>query len=171
MRRSTTRGRAVAVRPTTGARIAGGVLALVFLSACATTAEYRRLERDVRGMRATGAGTHSAAGDVADLSVRLDEIEERLKEIQGYLEQVDHRTKRALDEAQAARTDASESRGDADTARRDAAEATRLVEQLRNDVTAARAATAQASETPTPVVALRTEPAPEAARPPVAPAP
>jgi tol-pal system protein YbgF len=149
-------------------------MVLLFLSACATTAEYRRLEREVRSMQATGAGTHSAAGEIADLSIRLDEIEERLREIQGELEQMDHRTKRALDEAQAARTDASESRGDADTARRDAAEATRLVEQLRKDLERASAA---APTTPTVAIAPASAPEPEAspapqpAAPPPAPEP
>jgi len=117
-------------------RSAAGAFAALFLIGCVTTAEYRQLEREVRGMKATGAGSTSAAGEVADLGIRLDEIEERLKEVQGYLEQVDHRSKRALEESQAARTDAAESRGDADTARRDAAEATRLVERLREDLAA-----------------------------------
>jgi len=119
-------------------RSAGGALVALFLVGCVTTAEYRQLEREVRGMKATGAGSTAAAGEVADLGIRLDEIEERLKEVQGYLEQVDHRSKRALEESQAARSDAAESRGDADTARRDAAEATRLMERLREDLAAAR---------------------------------
>ena len=154
MQRGTIRGCTARVRSGAAVRIAGGAFALALLAGCATTAEYRQLEREVRGMRATGAGTSSAAGEVADLGVRLDEIDERLKEVQGYLEQVDHRSKRALEEAQAARTDAAESRGDADTARRDAAEATRLVGQLRD-----QAKTARAAVEPAPVVAA-TAPAP-----------
>lgn len=144
------------VRPSTASRLVWGALAALFLSGCVSTAEYRQLEREVRGMKATGAGTTSTASQVADLGVRLDEVEERLKEIQGYLEQVDHRSKRALEESQAARTDAAESRGDADTARRDAAEATRLVQQLKEDVASAKTAAPQ----PAPTVA---EAAPAAA--------
>lgn len=149
-------------RPGRAGRIAVGALTLLFLGGCATTAEYRRLERQVRSMQATGAGSNSAAGEVADLGIRLDEIDERLKEIQGYLEQVDHRSKRALEESQAARTDAAESRGDADTARRDAAEAARLVEQLREDAASAR--TAAPAPAPERVIAAVPEPT-------VAPAP
>ena len=142
----------------TAIRIAFGAFALALLAGCATTAEYRQLEREVRGMRATGAGTSSAAGEVADLGVRLDEMDERLKEIQGYLEQVDHRSKRALEEAQAARTDAAESRGDADTARRDAAEATRLVGKLRDEASGAPTV----AQPPTVVTATPAPPAPTA---------
>lgn len=99
---------------------------------CATTAEYRALERDVRELRATRGQSGSAAVEAADLGVRLDEIEARLNEIQGYMEQVNHRSERALEEATAARSDAAEARGDADTARREAAEATRALSEAKS---------------------------------------
>ncbi|MBW2314382.1 MAG: tetratricopeptide repeat protein [Deltaproteobacteria bacterium] len=125
------------------------------------TADFRKLERQVRAMQATGAGSTGAAGEVADLGIRLDEIEERLKDVQGYLEQVDHRSKRALEEGQAARTDAAESRGDADTARRDAAEATRLLQQLREELaTAARTSSAAPPAAAEPTMTIASVPAP-----------
>lgn len=120
---------------TRGLRAAlAGTLAAAFATGCATTAEYRALERDVRELRATGVGSNLAAREAADLGVRLDEIEARLNEIQGYLEQVDHRSERALEEATAARTEAAEARGDADTARREAVEAARLAAEARDAV-------------------------------------
>jgi len=139
----------------------GAALILLGATGCATTAEYRRLEREVRGLQATRAAGGSTAGEVADLGIRLDEVEERVKELQGLLEQVDHRTKQAMEEAQAARTDAAEARGDADTARRDAAEATRMAKEAQA-ASAARsaAAVAVAPEATIAPAATVTEPTP-----------
>lgn len=142
--------------------------ALVFATGCATTAEYRRLEREVRGLQATGAGTHPAAAETADLGIRLDEIDEQLRELQGFLEQVDHRSQRALEEATAARTAAAEALGAADTARREAGEATRAAGLAS---TAAAQATAAASSAPAPVVQPAVSPDPALSIPGAAPAP
>jgi tol-pal system protein YbgF len=163
-----------------GPRGLGAVLCVAgfaaFATGCATTAEYRRLERQVRELRATGAGSNSAAVETADLGIRLDELDARLNEIQGYLEQIDHRSERALEEATAARSDAAEARGDADTARRDAGEAMRLAGEAREAMTqaASTAAAANLSVAVTPTPDVSPDPAlsiPGAPAPDPAPAP
>ncbi len=150
MHRTKNRRSARALRAALGA----GFVAL-FATGCATTAEYRALERDVRELRATGAGSNVAAREAADLGVRLDEIEARLNEIQGQLEQIEHRSERALEEATAARSEAAEARGDADTARREASEAARTASEARD------AAGQGASTAPAPGPSVAVAPVPE----------
>jgi len=123
------------VRPGPGAHARtalGAGLALLLALGCASTAEVRKLERDLRSLKASqGSGPGPGAAQVADLAVRMDALEDRIKELQGWVEQVEHRTQTALEEAQVARTEAAEARGEADTARRQAAELASSTEALQ----------------------------------------
>jgi tol-pal system protein YbgF len=82
------------------------LLALPGLSGCVSLAEFRKLQYEVRQMRA-GAGP---TGRIADVSAELDALREDMARIEGRLEVSEHQAKQALEEAKAARL-ASAQRG------------------------------------------------------------
>ncbi|HVP28606.1 MAG TPA: outer membrane protein assembly factor BamD [Myxococcota bacterium] len=82
-----------------------GVAALV--GGCASVAEQRALERDVRTLQAQESGSGAGATTrVADLAARVDSLEAELRRLEGQIEVADHNAAQALEEAQKARREA-----------------------------------------------------------------
>jgi len=79
-------------------------LSLLFGSGCVTTAEFRKLEREVTDMKRGGGPTEqSRRMRVAELSAQVDSLESEVRELEGRLEVSEHRVAEALREAQSAR--------------------------------------------------------------------
>ncbi|MGH7287876.1 MAG: tol-pal system protein YbgF [Myxococcota bacterium] len=75
-----------------------------WLSGCVSLAEFRKLQYEVRQMR---AGTGSS-GRIADVSAEMDAMREQLSQLEGRLEVNEHQTQEALEEAKAARMSAAQ---------------------------------------------------------------
>jgi len=77
------------------------------LGGCASVADQRALEREVRALqRGGGGGAGTSNARVADMAARIDSLEAEVRRLQGQLEVAEHNTARALDEAEKARRDA-----------------------------------------------------------------
>lgn len=74
------------------------------LSGCVGLAEFRKLQYEVRQMR---AGTGSS-GRIADVSAELDALREQIAQLEGRMEVSEHQSKQALEEAKAARLAAAQ---------------------------------------------------------------
>jgi tol-pal system protein YbgF len=74
------------------------------LSGCVGMAEFRKLQYEVRQMK---AGTGSS-GRIADVSAELDAMREEISQLEGRLEVSEHQAKQALEEAKAARMAAAQ---------------------------------------------------------------
>lgn len=88
----------------------GALLLAVQLAGCVSVAEFRRLERDVRGMKSRDGGP-GGREQVADLNARFDSMEAELRRLRGQIEVSDHKATSALDEARRARRDAQGAAG------------------------------------------------------------
>jgi len=74
------------------------------LSGCVGMAEFRKLQYEVRQMKAGTGGT----GRIADVSAELDALREEISQLEGRLEVSEHQSKQALEEAKAARMAAAQ---------------------------------------------------------------
>jgi len=79
------------------------------LSGCVGLAEFRKLQYEVRQMKA-GTGP---SGRIADVSAEIDSLREQVNQLQGRLEVNEHQTQQALEEAKAARLAAAQGGGGA----------------------------------------------------------
>jgi tol-pal system protein YbgF len=85
--------------------VAGLLLAsLPGLSGCVGLAEFRKLQYEVRQMKA-GTGT---SGRIADVSAELEALREQIAQLEGRVEENEHQTEKALEEAKAARMAAAQ---------------------------------------------------------------
>jgi tol-pal system protein YbgF len=75
------------------------LLALPGLSGCVSLAEFRKLQYEVRQMKAGRGPT----GRIADVSAELDTMREDMARIEGRVEVTEHQAQQALEEAKAAR--------------------------------------------------------------------
>jgi tol-pal system protein YbgF len=84
-------------------------LLLPGLSACASVAEFRKLEYEVHRLKTRGlpAATGESGGRVADLSAEMEELRDRLARVEGRVEVAEHQSEAALQEARAARQTAA----------------------------------------------------------------
>lgn len=69
------------------------------LSGCVGLAEFRKLQYEVRQMKA-GTGT---SGRIADVSAELEALREQIAQLEGRVEENEHQAQKALEEAKAAR--------------------------------------------------------------------
>jgi len=76
------------------------------LGGCASVADQRALEREVRALQQGGGGGSGSSARVADMAARIDSLEAEVRRLQGQLEVAEHNTSRALEEAEKARRDA-----------------------------------------------------------------
>lgn len=76
---------------------------LPLLSACATTAEFRKLERDVNRLKKNASAADSSGSVQADLLTQLEALQNEVRALQGRLDVAEHRSLQALEEAQEAR--------------------------------------------------------------------
>jgi tol-pal system protein YbgF len=74
------------------------------LSGCVGLAEFRKLQYEVRQMK---AGTGSS-GRIADVSAELDALREQIAQLEGRMEVSEHQAEQALEEAKAARMAAAQ---------------------------------------------------------------
>jgi tol-pal system protein YbgF len=74
------------------------------LSGCVGLAEFRKLQYEVRQMKA-GTGT---SGRIADVSAELDAMREQIAQLEGRMEVSEHQAQQALEEAKAARMAAAQ---------------------------------------------------------------
>jgi tol-pal system protein YbgF len=74
------------------------------LSGCVGLAEFRKLQYEVRQMKA-GTGT---SGRIADVSAELDSLREQIAQLEGRMEVSEHQSQQALEEAKAARMAAAQ---------------------------------------------------------------
>jgi len=74
------------------------------LSGCVGLAEFRKLQYEVRQMK---AGTGSS-GRIADVSAELDALREQIAQLEGRMEVNEHQAQQALEEAKAARMAAAQ---------------------------------------------------------------
>lgn len=74
------------------------------LSGCVGLAEFRKLQYEVRQMKA-GTGT---TGRIADVSAELEALREQIAQLEGRVEENEHQAQKALEEAKAARMAASQ---------------------------------------------------------------
>jgi tol-pal system protein YbgF len=74
------------------------------LSGCVGLAEFRKLQYEVRQMK---AGTGST-GRIADVSAELDALREQIAQLEGRMEVTEHQSQQALEEAKAARMTAAQ---------------------------------------------------------------
>ena len=74
------------------------------LSGCVGLAEFRKLQYEVRQMR---AGTGSS-GRIADVSAEIDALREQVSQLEGRVEVSEHQAQQALEEAKAARMTAAQ---------------------------------------------------------------
>jgi tol-pal system protein YbgF len=89
-------------------RLAFAVLLLASapgLSGCVGLAEFRKLQYEVRQMK---AGTTGSGGRIADVSAELDSLREEISQLEGRLEVSEHQSQQALEEAKAARMAAAQ---------------------------------------------------------------
>jgi tol-pal system protein YbgF len=89
--------------------IAAGCLAaaLPALTGCVGLAEFRKLQYEVRQMKAGGAGAGGPAR-LADVSSELEALREQIAQLEGRLEVNEHQTQEALEEAKKARLAAAQ---------------------------------------------------------------
>jgi tol-pal system protein YbgF len=89
--------------------IAAGCLAaaLPALTGCVGLAEFRKLQYEVRQMKAGGGGTGGPAR-LADVSSELEAMREQIAQLEGRLEVNEHQTQEALEEAKKARLAAAQ---------------------------------------------------------------
>jgi tol-pal system protein YbgF len=78
--------------------------ALPGLAGCVGLAEFRKLQYEVRQMKAGTGGT----GRIADVSAELDSLREEISQLEGRLEVSEHQAQQALEEAKAARMQAAQ---------------------------------------------------------------
>ncbi len=76
--------------------------------ACVSTAEFRRLERDVESMQKRDG--KSGREQLATVSTQIDELSDQIKKLTGRIEVVENQSQKALSEARAARKDANAAR-------------------------------------------------------------
>jgi len=74
------------------------------LSGCVGLAEFRKLQYEVRQMKA-GTGP---SGRIADVSAEIDGLREQVAQLEGRVEVTEHQTQQALEEAKAARMAAAQ---------------------------------------------------------------
>jgi tol-pal system protein YbgF len=74
------------------------------LSGCVGLAEFRKLQYEVRQMKA-GTGT---SGRIADVSAELEALREQIAQLEGRVEENEHQAQKALEEAKAARMAAAQ---------------------------------------------------------------
>ncbi len=79
-------------------------LLMPLLAGCVSTAEFRRLERDVQTIQKKD--TKSGREQVASVSTQIDDLSDQIKKLQGRIEVVENQTQKALQEARAARKEA-----------------------------------------------------------------
>jgi len=81
------------------------VLAIPLVTGCVTTADFRKVQRDVIDLKRNAAkgGDGAPRERVADLAVRIDALEQENELLNGRLEVAEHRVDEALREARAAR--------------------------------------------------------------------
>jgi tol-pal system protein YbgF len=79
-------------------------LLVPLLAGCVSTAEFRRLERDVQTMQKKD--TKSGREQVASVSTQIDDLSDQIKKLQGRVEVVENQTQKAMQEARAARKEA-----------------------------------------------------------------
>jgi len=89
--------------------IAGGLAlaALPALTGCVGLAEFRKLQYEVRQMKAGGGGSGGPAR-LADVSSEIGALREQLSQLEGRLEVNEHQTQEALEEAKKARLAAAQ---------------------------------------------------------------
>jgi tol-pal system protein YbgF len=89
--------------------IAAGCLAaaLPMLTGCVGLAEFRKLQYEVRQMKAGGGGSGGPAR-LADVSSELEALREQIAQLEGRLEVNEHRVQEALEEAKKARLAAAQ---------------------------------------------------------------
>lgn len=73
------------------------------LGGCATTAEFRKLEREVHRLKKDEAAAGSSNAVQADLLTQIEALEREVQILQGRLDVTEHRSLQALEEAQEAR--------------------------------------------------------------------
>jgi len=78
--------------------------ALPALTGCVGLAEFRKLQYEVRQMRAGGGG----APRLADVSSEIGELREQVSQLEGRLEVTEHQVQEALEESKKARLTASQ---------------------------------------------------------------
>ena len=78
--------------------------ALPALAGCVGLAEFRKLQYEVRQMRAGGGG----APRLADVSSEMGELREQVSQLEGRLEVTEHQVQEALEESKKARLTASQ---------------------------------------------------------------
>ena len=81
-----------------------GLAALPALTGCVGLAEFRKLQYEVRQMKAGGGG----APRLADVSSEMGALREQLAQLEGRLEVNEHQVQEALEEAKKARLAASQ---------------------------------------------------------------
>jgi tol-pal system protein YbgF len=89
--------------------IAAGCLAaaLPVLTGCVGLAEFRKLQYEVRQMKAGGGGSGGPAR-LADVSSELEAMREQIAQLEGRLEVNEHQAQEALEEAKKARLAAAQ---------------------------------------------------------------
>jgi len=90
------------------ARSIAGMLALAALPAltgCVSLAEFRKLQYEVRQMKAGGGGGPQR---LADVSSEIEAQNEKITQLEGRLEVAEHQTQEALEEAKKARLAATQ---------------------------------------------------------------
>jgi tol-pal system protein YbgF len=89
--------------------IAAGCLAaaLPVLTGCVGLAEFRKLQYEVRQMKAGGGGAGGPAR-LADVSSELEALREQIAQLEGRLEVNEHQAQEALEEAKKARLAAAQ---------------------------------------------------------------
>ena len=89
--------------------IAGGLAlaALPALTGCVGLAEFRKLQYEVRQMKAGGGGSGGPAR-LADVSSEIGALREQVSQLEGRLEVNEHQTQEALEEAKKARLAAAQ---------------------------------------------------------------
>ncbi len=85
------------------------LLTLPLLVGCVTVADHRKLQREVIDLKREGArrGGPAPRERLAELSARLDALEQELEGLAGRLEGAEHRSGQAVQEARAARQTAA----------------------------------------------------------------
>jgi len=75
------------------------------LGGCVTLAEHRKLAREVRMLQRGDEGSPGGREQLADLSARIDSLQEEMERLRGRIEEAGHRSAQALEEAQRLRRD------------------------------------------------------------------
>jgi tol-pal system protein YbgF len=96
------------MRAMRGTSVALLVAALPGLSGCVGLAEFRKLQYEVRQMKAGTTGGPGGGQRLADVSAELEALREQIAQLEGRLEVTEHDAQQALEEAKAARLAASQ---------------------------------------------------------------